>query len=183
MLDNTVFYSLYMGKALIGLGLIFLLIAVAGRFDYTVYESTEEISMPPMATATGWQSLPIPDVMGVVDLEVTAEWDGVYWVGVASKDEAQRCDPDSETKVSLTCSGNDIDFKVGGPDTEDSRINWMVDSGEWYAVVGQNSGSFGQVSTLNVNLQATASLSAQTFSVLLGISGGTMLLGLLLNRR
>ncbi|MAT49345.1 MAG: hypothetical protein CMA27_05890 [Euryarchaeota archaeon] len=172
-----------MGKALIGLGVIILVIAFLGRMDYTVYESTEEISMPPMASATGWQLLPIPDVMGVVDLEVTAEWEGVYWVGVTSKEEAQRCDPDPETKVSLTCSGNDIDFEIGGPNTVDSSINWKVESGEWYAAVGQSSGSFTQVSTLSVNLQATASLNAQTFSILLGISGGTMLLGLLLNRR
>jgi len=127
--------------------------------------------------------LPIPDVMGVVDLDVTAQWEGVYWVGVASIDEAQRCEPDSETKVSLTCSGNNIDFVVGGPNTDDSEINWKVESGEWYAVVGQNSGSFGQVSSLTVNLQATASLSGQTFTVLLGIGGGTMLLGLILNRQ
>ena len=172
-----------MGKALIGLGIVILAIAFIGRMDYNVYDSTEEISMPPMASATGWQVLPIPNVMGVVDLDVTAEWEGVYWVGVASIDEAQRCEPDSETKVSLTCSGNNIDFVVGGPNTDDSEINWKVESGEWYAVVGQNSGSFGQVSSLTVNLQATASLSGQTFTVLLGIGGGTMLLGLILNRQ
>ena len=67
--------------------------------------------------------------MGVVDLDVTAQWEGVYWVGVASIDEAQRCEPDSETKVSLTCSGNNIDFVVGGPNTDDSEINWKVESG------------------------------------------------------
>ncbi len=173
-----------MGKALFGLGIIILLIAILGRMDYTVYESTEEVSMPPMASATGWQPLPIPDVMGVVDLEVTAEWEGgVYWLGVASKEEAQRCEPDSETKISLTCSGNDIDFEIGGPNTENSEINWKVESGEWYASVGQNSGSFGQVSKLSVSLQATASLSSSAFTVLLGIGGGTMLLGLVLSRR
>ena len=172
-----------MGKALIGLGIIILAIAFIGRMDYTVYESTEEISMPPMASATGWQALPIPDVMGVVDLDVTAEWEGVYWVGVTSIEEAQRCDPDPETKVSFTCSGNDIAFEVGGPNTDNSKINWKVGSGQWYAAVGQSSGSFGQVSTLSVDLHATASLSAQTFTILLGISGGTMLLGLVLNRR
>ena len=115
-----------MGKALIGLGIIILAIAFIGRMDFNVYESTEEISMPPMASATGWQVLPIPDVMGVVDLDVTAEWEGVYWVGVASIDEAQRCEPDSETKVSLTCSGNNIDFVVGGPNADDSEINWKI---------------------------------------------------------
>ena len=99
------------------------------------------------------------------------------------REEAQRCDPAPVTKVSITCSGNDIDFEIGGPNTADSSINWKVESGEWYAAVGQSSGSFTQVSTLSVNLQATASLNAQTFSILLGISGGTMLLGLLLNRR
>ena len=73
-----------MGKALIGLGIVILAIAFIGRMDYNVYDSTEEISMPPMASATGWQVLPIPNVMGVVDLDVTAEWEGVYWVGVTS---------------------------------------------------------------------------------------------------
>ena len=172
-----------MAKALFGLGIIILLAALLGSVEYTVYESTEEISMPPMASATGWQPLPIPDVMGVVDLEVTAEWEGAYWLGVASKEEAQRCDPDSQTKVSITCSGNDIDFEIGGPNTENSEINWKVESGEWYAAVGQNSGALGQVSKLSVNLQATASLSSSTFTILLGLSGGTMLLGLILNRR
>jgi hypothetical protein len=57
-----------------------------------------------------------------------------------------------------------------------------VGSGQWYAAVRQNSRSFGQVSTLSVDLHATASLSAQTFTILLGISGGTMLLRLVLNR-
>ena len=104
-------------------------------------------------------------------------------MGVTSIDEAQRCDPDPETKISLTCSGNNIDFEVGGPNTDNSEINWKVGSGEWYAVVGQDSGSFGQVSSLTVNLQATASLSGQTFTVLLGIGGGIMLLGLILNRQ
>ena len=172
-----------MAKALFGLGIIILLAALLGSVEYTVYESTEEISMPPMASATGWQPLPIPDVMGVVDLKVTAEWDGAYWLGVASIEEAQRCDPDSQTKVSITCSGNDIDFEIGGPNTENSEINWKVESGEWYAAVGQNSGALGQVSKLSVNLQATASLSSSTFTILLGLSGGTMLLGLVLNRR
>ena len=101
-----------MAKALFGLGIIILLAALLGSVEYTVYESTEEISMPPMASATGWQPLPIPDVMGVVDLKVTAEWDGAYWLGVASIEEAQRCDPDSQTKVSITSSGNDIDIEI-----------------------------------------------------------------------
>ena len=172
-----------MGKALIGLGVIILVIAFLGRMDYTVYESTEEISMPPMASATGWQPLPIPDVMGVVDLEVTAEWEGVYWVGVTSKEEAQRCDPDSNTKVSLTCSGNNVDFEIGGPQSGDNTINWIVESGEWYACVGQNGGTLGQTEDLSVDISVDASLTSSAFFTLAGIGLGLMTLGFILKRR
>ena len=173
-----------MGKALIGLGIIFLIIALAGSINYTVYESTEEIPLPPMGSATGWAPLPIPDVMGLVDLKVTTAWEGdSFWLGVASKDEAQKCDPDTTTKISLTCSGNDVDFEIGGPNTENSIIEWDVESGEWYACVGQNSGTFGQTSKLKADVTVTASLTSSGFTALLGISGLTMLLGVVLKKR
>tara|TARA_Y100000588_G_C14130254_1_gene871265 strand:+ start:126 stop:647 length:522 start_codon:yes stop_codon:yes gene_type:complete len=172
-----------MAKALFGLGFIFLVIALAGSMDYTVHKSTENIALPPMGSATGWEPLPIPDVMGLIDVDVTADWEGdVYWLGVTSKEEAQRCDPDTKTRVSLTCSGNDIDFEVGGPSAAGSAINWNVESGEWYACVGQNSGTFGQTSELSVNLHATASLAPTAFTALLGLSGAMMLLGLFLRK-
>lgn len=173
-----------MGKALLGLGIIFLIIAFAGSIDYNVYESTEEIPLPPMGSATGWAPLPIPDIMGLVDLKVTATWEGdVYWLGVASLEEAQRCAPDATTKVSFTCSGNNVDFEIGGPQTEGSKINWDVESGDWYACVGQNSGSFGEMSELTADISVTATLSSSAFTVLLGFGGLTMLLGLILKKR
>ena len=79
-----------MAKALFGLGFIFLVIALAGSVDYTVHKSTENIALPPMGSATGWEPLPIPDVMGLIDVDITADWEGdVYWLGVTSKEEAQ----------------------------------------------------------------------------------------------
>ncbi len=173
-----------MGKAFIGLGIIFLVIAIAGKIDYTVYESTEEIPLPPMGSATGWAPLPIPDVMGVVDLEVTASWEGdVYWLGVASIEEAQRCDPDKTTKVSLTCSGNDVDFVIGGPQTGSTTINWFVESGEWYACVGQNGGTLGQTGDLSANIVVNAKLTSSAFFTLMGIGAGFIGLGLVLKKR
>lgn len=173
-----------MGKALLGLGIIFLIIAFAGSIDYNVYESTEEIPLPPMGSATGWAPLPLPDVMGLVDLNVNATWEGdAYWLGVTSLEEAQRCDPDAKTKVSLTCSGNTVEFVIGGPQTDDSTINWDVEAGEWYACVGQNSDSFGEISKLTANISVTASLSSSAFTVLLGLGGLTMLLGLIIKKR
>ncbi len=173
-----------MGKALIGLGIIFLLIAVAGKVEYTVYESTEELPLPPMGSATGWAPLPIPDIAGLVDLEVTASWEGsIYWLGVTSIDEAQRCDPDAQTKVSLTCSGNDIDFEVGGPQSSSTTINWSVESGEWYACIGQNGGSLGQINDLSVDIEASAKLTNTAAGILMGVGLGFILLGLILKRR
>ena len=167
-----------------GLGIIFLIIAVAGKMDYTVYESTEEIPLPPMGSATGWVPLPIPDIMGVVDLEVTASWEGeVYWLGVTSIEEAQRCDPDKTTKVSLTCSGNSVDFVAGGPQIDSTTINWFVESGEWYACVGQNSGTFGQTEDLSANIAVNASLGSSAFFALTGIGIGLVALGLVLKKR
>ncbi|MED5271473.1 MAG: hypothetical protein VX613_01130 [Candidatus Thermoplasmatota archaeon] len=173
-----------MGKALMGLGIIFLLIAIAGAGNYTVYDSTEEIPLPPMGSATGWAPLPIPDIAGIVELEVTASWEGsVYWLGVASIEEAQRCDPDSNTKVSLTCSGNNVDFEIGGPQSEDNTINWLVESGEWYACVGQNGGTLGQTDDLSVDISVDASLTSSAFFTLAGIGLGLMTLGFILKRR
>ena len=173
-----------MGKALMGLGIIFLLIAIAGAGNYTVYDSTEEIPLPPMGSATGWAPLPIPDIAGIVELEVTASWEGsVYWLGVASIEEAQRCDPDSNTKVSLTCSGNNVDFEIGGPQSEDNTINWLVESGEWYACVGQNGGTLGQTEDLSVDISVDASLTSSAFFTLAGIGLGLMTLGFILKRR
>jgi len=173
-----------MGKALIGLGILFLLLAVAGNGNYTVYESTEDIPLPPMGSATGWAPLPIPDVMGVIDLEVTASWEGdVYWLGVASIDEAQKCDPDKTTKVSLTCSGNDVDFEIGGPQTDSTTINWFVESGEWYACVGQNSGSLVQMEDLSVNLVVNAELNSSALIMLTSIGIGFIVLGFVLKKR
>ena len=173
-----------MGKALMGLGIIFLLIAIAGAGNYTVYNSTEEIPLPPMGSATGWAPLPIPDIAGIVELEVTASWEGsVYWLGVASIEEAQRCDPDSNTKVSLTCSGNNVDFEIGGPQSGDNTINWLVESGEWYACVGQNGGTLGQTEDLSVDISVDASLTSSAFFTLAGIGLGLMTLGFILKRR
>ncbi|MED5485386.1 MAG: hypothetical protein VYE59_02085 [Candidatus Thermoplasmatota archaeon] len=173
-----------MGKALMGLGIIFLLIAIAGAGNYTVYDSTEEIPLPPMGSATGWAPLPIPDIAGIVELEVTASWEGsVYWLGVASIEEAQRCDPDSNTKVSLTCSGNNVDFEIGGPQSGDNTINWLVESGEWYACVGQNGGTLGQTEDLSVDISVDASLTSSAFFTLAGIGLGLMTLGFILKRR
>ena len=173
-----------MGKALMGLGIIFLLIAVAGSGNYTVYDSTEEIPLPPMGSATGWAPLPIPDIAGIVELEITASWEGsVYWLGVASIEEAQRCDPDSNTKVALTCSGNNVDFEIGGPQSGDNTINWIVESGEWYACVGQNGGTLGQTEDLSVDISANASLTSSAFFTLAGIGLGLMTLGIILKRR
>jgi len=173
-----------MGKALMGLGIIFLLIAIAGAGNYTVYNSTEEIPLPPMGSATGWAPLPIPDIAGIVELEVTASWEGsVYWLGVASIEEAQRCDPDSNTKVSLTCSGNNVDFEIGGPQSGDNTINWLVESGEWYACVGQNGGTLGQTDDLSVDISANASLTSSAIFTLTGIGLGLMTLGFILKRR
>ena len=173
-----------MGKALIGLGIIFLLIAVAGKVEYTVYESTEDLPLPPMGSATGWAPLPIPDIAGLVDLEVTASWEGsIYWLGVTSIEEAQRCDPDSSTKVSLTCSGNDIDFEVGGPQSSSTTIDWSVESGEWYACIGQNEGTLGQSNGLLVDIEVNAKLTNTAAATLMGIGIGFIVLGLILKRR
>tara|TARA_B100001996_G_C18671085_1_gene596761 strand:+ start:125 stop:646 length:522 start_codon:yes stop_codon:yes gene_type:complete len=173
-----------MAKALMGLGIIFLLIAAAGSGNYTVYESTEEIPLPPMGSATGWAPLPIPDIAGLIELEVTASWEGsVYWLGVTSIEEAQRCDPDSNTKVSLTCSGNDINFEAGGPGSGSTTINWFVESGEWYACVGQNGGTLGQTEDLSANIAVNASLTSSAFFQLVGIGVGLILLGIILKKR
>jgi hypothetical protein len=173
-----------MAKAIFSLGIITLLIALAGSMDYTVYNTTEEIPLPPMGSATGWQALPIPDVMGILELNVETSWESdVYWLGVTSIEEAERCDPDKDTKISFKCSGNNINFEIGGPDLEDSNINWEVTAGEWYACVGQNSGTVGQMSSLEVNIKADATLKSSVFSTLLGVGGLLILLGIIIKRR
>ncbi|RAH14013.1 MAG: hypothetical protein CMB56_006175 [Methanobacteriota archaeon] len=173
-----------MGKAIFSLGIIVLLIAVGGSIEYNVYNKTEDIPLPPMGSATGWQALPIPDLMGILEIDAKASWENeAYWLGIASVDEAERCEPDKETKVSITCSGNNINFEVGGPSSKDSIINWDVEAGEWYACVGQNSGTFGQMSSLNVDVQVDAKLKTSVTYILLGVSGLLMMLGIIIRKR
>ena len=173
-----------MRKELIVIGAILVIIALAGSLQYDVMQERKEIPIPPMGTATGWAPLPIPDVMGIADVHVSVVWDDeTHWMGVTSIEEAQRCDPNQETKISIKCSGNDIDFEVGGPSIGSTTIEWDVESGAWYACVGQNTGQLSSDSTLTADIRVTASMTTSAVVALAGIGGALIVAGLLLSRR
>ena len=173
-----------MRKELLVLGVILIGIALAGSFEYHIIDERKEMPIPPMGTATGWAPLPVPDVMGIADVHVSVTWDDeTHWLGVTSIEEAERCEPDSTTKISVKCGGNDIEFEVGGPSGDSRTIEWDVVSGSWYACIGQNSGELSLDSTLSADISVTASMTTSAMIALIGIGGVLIVVGLLLGRR
>ena len=173
-----------MRKELLVLGVILIGIALAGSFEYRIIDERKEFPIPPMGTATGWAPLPVPDVMGIADVHVSVTWDEeTHWLGVTSIEEAERCDPDSSTRISVKCGGDDIEFEAGGPSTGSTTIEWDVISGSWYACVGQNSGELSLDSTLSADISVTASMAAPAVITLIGVGGALIVAGLLLGRQ
>ena len=169
---------------MIVIGIILIVVSILGNMERTVYDERREIPIPPMGTATGWAPLPMPDVMGIADVKVVVEWDdATHWVGVTSKEEAVRCEPDSATKISVKCNGDDIEFEVGGPSDTVTSLEWEVESGIWYVCLGQNSGQISGDSTLSADIVATASITTSAMLALLSIGSCMIVGGLLLGRK
>lgn len=153
-----------------------------------VKERDEEIPLAFSPTETVWVDLPstddvtekFPDWMSpwMVTLHLVATWEDTnHWVGIATKQEMDECEPD-ENHVSHKCDGSTTDFVAGGPRMHGVITEWDVPFTDqaWSMALGHYEGIAGQI---ELKMRLFLKPSTMSYSTAFGLALLLVVLGLL----
>ena len=130
-----------------------------------------DIPVPPGLNEVGFADSPLTESAipsALISAELTISWEEDVWLGLITKEEYQRCSPNS-MGMSDICDPNNTNFAAGGPSTGDAKtFTYEISDEVYYPVDGQKMGGFVQGVDVEYSVHVTLAWPVIAFLGILG---------------